>query len=160
MEVWFGQESTHRVTLDELKGQLTVKVIPSGRVLVNGSLKPIQANGQVSLSLAPGLYEVEARSPLYGSWFKTAEILGQDVENLVFDFSKEYTCTVWSKPRNAAIYVNGRFTGKYTPALLRLRPGKRTIQVDKDGYLSPGPREFSIEANISERVDFELKKSP
>ena len=103
---------------------------------------------------------MEARSPLYGSWFKTVEIQGQDSQDLVFDFTKEYTCKVWSEPRNAAIYVNGRFTEKYTPAMLRLRPGKRSIQVNKDGYLSSAPQVFSVVADFEERVNFVLKKSP
>ncbi len=113
-----------------------------------------------NLTLKPGSYKIEARSPLYGSWFKTVEILGQDRKNLSFDFSKEYQCKVLSDPSNAAIFVNGRATGKFTPAMLRLRPGQRSIQVDKDGYMSPGPQEFSVEADLVEPVQFKLRKSP
>jgi serine/threonine-protein kinase len=51
-----------------------------------------------------------------------------------FEFeTPQGTIIVNSNPSGAAVQVNGRDTGQKTPAMLKLAPGKYTLEVVKEG---------------------------
>jgi hypothetical protein len=61
--------------------------------------------------------------------------------------------TIISEPNNCEIFVDGKSTGKYTPGQLKLKPGKHSIQVKREGYLPSDEKLYSVEYNIFERSE-------
>jgi len=151
---------THDVRLESRVGQLTITVLPSGSISINGEPRAADSNTPYTTNLRPGTYEIEARHLIYGAWRKSVEVAHGDDKALVFDFSREYDVTVTSNPSNAAIYVNNRFRGFYTPYMIPLRPGTRRIDVKLDGYHSPGVRELTVDEDVDGHLHFDMQRTP
>jgi len=151
---------THDVRLESRVGQLTITVLPSGSISINGEPRAADSNTPYTTNLRPGTYEIEARHLIYGDWRKRVDVAHGDDREVVFDFSREFDITVTSNPGNAAIYVNNRFRGCYTPYMISLRPGTRRVDVRLDGYHSPGARELTVEEGIEGHLHFDMQRTP
>ncbi|MBU0743627.1 PEGA domain-containing protein [bacterium] len=150
----------HEARLERLVGHLTVTIVPSGSIAINGDPKAEDSNAPYTTALRPGTYEVEARHVIYGVWRKTVEIANGDEKNLVFDFTQEFDLTVTSNPSNATIYVNDRFRGCYTPYMISVRPGLRRIDVRLAGYHTLGARELMVEEGVGTFIHFDMQRTP
>jgi len=148
-------------SLTAIVGHLTVQVLPKGLVYIDGTQETrTESNAPQPFDLMPGTYTIEGASLAWGRWPKEIEVRGGETVEVTFDFSQEYTLRVLSEPGMAAIFVNGANTGKYTPALLRLRPGKKRIHVARDGYVMvDSPQEMILEGNMEEPIRFVLQKN-
>ncbi|MFH1845507.1 MAG: PEGA domain-containing protein, partial [bacterium] len=148
-------------SLTAIVGRVTVQVLPTGLIYIDGAQKTGQeSNAPQSFELLPGTYTIEGASLAWGSWPKQIEVLGDEVIDVTFDFSQEFTMTITSKPVYAQIFINGANTGKYTPSQLRLHPGKKRIHVAMDGYVMvDSPREMILEGNMEEPIPFVLQRN-
>ncbi|MCK4303620.1 MAG: PEGA domain-containing protein, partial [Candidatus Eisenbacteria sp.] len=161
MQIGLGGQTRFEVVLELQTSQLTIQIIPSGLIYVDSDRKTGDTNATYVTTVVPGSYEITAVHLSWGRWVKRIEVLPDENRELIFDFSREIPVTVVSTPPNAAIIVNGRPTGRYTPSVLHMRPGQKDIEVARNGYRSrEGVQELTLEAPLSGPIKFELVKMP
>ena len=86
--------------------------------------------------LAAGTYKVTFNMPGYATETRTVQVAGGARTPLdVRMTAVKGFVTVASKPAGAAIWINGKDTGKVTPIEFLVEPGAQTITVRKQGYL-------------------------
>lgn len=119
------------------EGQLTVSSMPMGATVeIEGRAGQQWKAPQTVPGLAAGTYKVTFSMPGYATETRTVQVSGGartplDVRmNAVKGF-----VTVASKPAGAAIWINGKDTGKVTPIEFLVEPGAQNIVVRKQGYL-------------------------
>lgn len=118
------------------QGQLDVSAFPLGAVVqiqgVQGSWKSPQLIGP----LAAGTYQVTISSPGYASETRSIQITpGGRVPLSVNLTANKGFIKVAGSPAGASILLDGRDTGKVTPAELPVDPGPHSVTVRKQGYL-------------------------
>ena len=65
-----------------------------------------------------------------------------------------------SVPQGARIYLDGRATGRLTPATFDVSPGSHTVRLTRDGMLDWGPRTITIAAGENETLHVVLSPVP
>lgn len=132
-----------------LRGALRIVVRPFGTIYINDEFK---ASGHVPYvaSLPYGTYRVRAGHQNYGQWVKSIT-LDQKSEEVLFDFNQQFKVLVTSDPINAEIIVDGVSIGNNTPWRVTVRPGQRTFEVRKAGWVQVGKaRIMTVEENRTE----------
>lgn len=139
--------------------EVTLRVIPSGEILIDGSPRSQDANGTVTDSLPPGSHQFTLISDL-GRWETRLQLdAGEQIERVV-DFTQRVEGAVMTRTAdgtplpNATVEVDGENVG-YTPQRLTLRVGLHTIRVEKEGY-SPDERTVLFESDMETPIVFEL----
>jgi len=86
--------------------------------------------------LAAGTYKVTFNMPGYATETRTVQVAGgaRTPIDVRLTAVKGFV-TVASKPAGAAIWINGKDTGKVTPIEFLIEPGAQTKTVRKQGYL-------------------------
>lgn len=135
-------------------GAVRVLVRPFGDVYVNGRLEARGTNAPVTVALAPGRHRVRVEHPTFGAAERTVTVAAGGHQE-VFVSLEPATVTVVSDPVNAAIYVDGRATGRYTPAQLTLPAGAHIVEVRRDGR-APAQQSVRLEAGQSRTLSFTL----
>jgi serine/threonine-protein kinase len=109
-------------------------------------------NGQTPLtvgSLAPGSYKIKVRKRGYAPEARVVEVSsGKRAAVEVKLAATQGFLTVTSTPEGASIWIEGRDTGKVTPAEFALDPAAHSIVLRKDDYLDE-PAEINITAGDS-----------
>jgi PEGA domain len=117
-------------------GQITVSALPLGSTIEiegrSGQWKSPQTIGP----LPPGTYKVTVSSPGYAAEARNIQVLpgSRAVMEVRLAASKGFV-TVSGSPIGASILVDGKDTGRTTPAELVLEPASHSITVHKQGYL-------------------------
>lgn len=118
------------------QGQLSVGSLPIGATVQiegqNGQWQTPQTIGP----LAPGNYKVTVSKPGYSGETRIVQVSagGRTPVNVNLTASKGWI-TVAGSPSGAAILVDGKDTGKVTPAQLMLDPAMHNVVLRKAGYL-------------------------
>jgi hypothetical protein len=86
--------------------------------------------------LAPGKYKVTVRKPGFSSETRFVQVSagGRTPVDVTLTATKGWI-TVAGSPTGAAIFVDGKDTGKVTPAQLMLDPATHNVMLRKAGYL-------------------------
>jgi hypothetical protein len=117
-------------------GQITVSALPLGSTIEiegrSGQWKSPQTVGP----LPPGTYKVTVSSPGYASEARNIQVLpgSRAVMEVRLAASKGFV-TVSGSPMGASILVDGKDSGRMTPAELVLEPAAHNITLHKQGYL-------------------------
>ncbi len=117
-------------------GQITVSALPMGSIIEiegrSGQWKSPQTIGP----LPPGTYKVTVSSPGYAAEARNVQVVpgSRAVMEVRLAASKGFV-TVSGSPIGATILVDGKDTGRTTPAELVLEPAAHNITVHKQGYL-------------------------
>ncbi len=149
-----------------LTGSLNVLVRPRGSIYIDGDLKKRDTNVQYKIDLPVGTHQVKAVHPTLGTWEKKVEIEPDRLQQIPIDFNKYVTLTVLSidpsgKAVSGEIYIDNNFTGQTTPKQLKVRIGKHSIEVQREGYvLDDGEKVFNLEDDVREPLIFTLRKRP
>jgi hypothetical protein len=86
--------------------------------------------------LAAGTYKVTFNMPGYATETRNVQVTGGARTPLDVRLTAvKGFVTVASKPAGAAIWINGKDTGKVTPIEFLVEPGAQSITVRKQGYL-------------------------
>ena len=157
-----GQAAEVKGDLESLIGMLKVRVKPFGSLYVDDKLLRENAIAPVTETVPVGKRRVKAIHPVYGVWEKETEIVADKVRDVLFDFDK--TCKLNISAVDEAgerlpgkIYVDSKFTNKYAPMIIVVRPGAHTIEVRMDKYESvEAPRVITVEKD--QPLKFRLKK--
>lgn len=130
------QNYTQPAPAAALQGEMVVSAFPLG-AMVEIEGRPGQwKSPQVIGPLAPGNYKVTVSSPGYSSETRVVQVVAgaRTPLDLKLNASKGFI-KVAGSPSAASIYIDGRDTGKASPAEFSLDPGPHTITVRKPGYL-------------------------
>ncbi|MDI6766286.1 MAG: PEGA domain-containing protein [Bacteroidota bacterium] len=160
------QKQTHSyaINLIPLTGKLKVRVKPFGSIDIDGLLKKTDTEVPYTTDLAAGDHRLKVTHPSYGSWENEIQIKQDELLEIMIDFDKFVTLTVTAynedgNPVKGEIFVDDKSEGKYTPATIKARCGKRKIEVRLKDYASvEGPKILNLEKDITQPIKFILKK--
>lgn len=118
------------------RGSIRVIVRPFGDVYVNGRRHGARnTNAPVVIDdLPPGTHQIRVQHPDLGTQERTVTVRADRQEDVRIEFVTSRDVTVTSNPPNGEIFLDGRSTGRYTPANISIPPGQHTIEVRRDGY--------------------------
>ncbi len=119
------------------EGQLIVSSMPMGATVeIEGRTGQQWKAPQTVPGLAAGTYKVTFNMPGYATETRTVQVAGgaRTPIDVRMTAVKGFV-NVASKPAGAAIWINGKDTGKVTPIEFLVEPGAQTITVRKQGYL-------------------------
>ena len=111
-------------------------VRPFGDVYVDGRRLARETNAPVTADLEPGTYTVRATHPVFGELTETVRVRAGRTAEVHLQFATPAEVTVTSDVLNAEILIDGRRTGRYTPAVVTIPPGTHTISAERDGQTS------------------------
>lgn len=155
-----GERQQLFAELRPLRAQLTISASPRVAIFIDGVElgSPFPSNEPVDV--AAGKHMLRATHPNWGLWEKTVAIAAGEHERIAFDFDRTYQVTITSEPLYAEVRVDGVATGKYTPTVLSLHPGQRSISVRKDGYSLEGLSRTITVDEATMPLEFTLRKIP
>jgi serine/threonine-protein kinase len=121
-------------------GQLVISSNPEGAI-VEIAGRPGES-GKTPLtvsSLMPGTYKITLSKPGYASETRNVEVAGGKgaMLDLKLTATKGYL-TVAGTPAGAQIFLDGKDTGKFSPAEFTLDPAAHTVTLRKEGFLETG----------------------
>jgi serine/threonine protein kinase len=118
-------------------GQMSIDSIPQGaQVSVDGKTDPSWVTPFTLPGLDPGQHSVTATKPGYSSDTRAVEVTSGSKSFVVTHLAQlTATLAVSSTPAGANVYVDGKDTGKLTPAQVSLDKGSHAILVRKSGFL-------------------------
>lgn len=117
-------------------GQLVISSEPSGATFsVEGRTTESWKTPQTVGSLAPAVYKVTVSKPGYSTETRSVEVTsGNRVALDVKLTPLKGMITVAGSPVGSRILIDGKDTGKFSPAEFSLDPATHTVTVRKDGY--------------------------
>ena len=118
-------------------GQMAVDSVPQGaQVQIDGKTDPSWITPFTLPGLDPGQHTVTASKPGYSSDTRTVEVTSGSKSFVVTHLTQLMaTLAVSSSPAGANIYIDGKDTGKLTPAQVSIDKGQHTVLVRKSGFL-------------------------
>jgi serine/threonine protein kinase len=118
-------------------GQLAIDSTPQGaQVQVDGRGDPSWVTPLSVTSLAPGRHTVTIGKNGYVSETRAVEVgSGSKAVVLLHLAAAAGTISVRSEPAGASVFVDGRDSGRVTPAQISVEKGNHVVLVRKQGYL-------------------------
>jgi serine/threonine-protein kinase len=118
-------------------GQMAVDSIPQGaQIQIDGKTDPSWVTPFTFPGLDPGQHTVTASKTGYSSDTRTIQVTSGSKSFVVTHLTQLMaTLAVSSTPPGANVYVDGKDTGKLTPAQVSLEKGQHVVLVRKSGYL-------------------------
>jgi serine/threonine protein kinase/cytoskeletal protein RodZ len=118
-------------------GQISIDSVPQGaQVQVDGKTDPSWVTPFTLPGLDPGQHSVTATKPGYSSDTRTVEVTAGNKSFVVTHLTLLMaTLAVSSSPAGANIYIDGKDTGKLTPAQVSIDKGQHIVLVRKSGFL-------------------------
>jgi serine/threonine protein kinase len=129
---------------------------PAGaEILVNEGKQDRCPRTPCSLELPAGEYQLTAKLSGFDDLQRKLQVPSQG--QVFFEFEKpQGTIIVNSTPSGASVQVNGRDTGQKTPAMLKLSPGKYTLEVVKEG-LPAQSQEVNVRNGVIQTLAIQWK---
>lgn len=124
-------------------GAVRVIVRPFGDVYIDGRREARQTNAPVTVTAEPGVHTVRVTHPSFGTLEQSVTVRPGATSDVLLEFDTPAQITFISDPSNAEIIVDGRATGRYTPATISLDPGTHSVEARRDGYRS-SPRSVTV----------------
>jgi hypothetical protein len=121
-----------------IPGQLTINSTPEGaEVRLDGRSDPSWVTPFNLAGLAPGQHNVTVARAGYASESRSIDVTSGSKSFLVVQLAPlTATVAVSSEPAGAQIFIDGKDTGRITPAQIGVdKPGAHTFLVRKQGYL-------------------------
>ncbi len=134
-------------------GAVAISSVPEGaQVQIDGHGDPNWRTPFVATTLTAGPHTVTVSKPGYVARTETVQIEALKRATLAVSLT-EVTANiiVSSDPAGAAVLVDGKDTGKFTPARLALPTGKHSVTVRKPGYF-----DYSSEAQLTPGEAFQV----
>ena len=154
-----GSNTSVQQTLTALTATLQITVRPFGDIYIDDMLKAQRTADPYTQEVSTGVYRVRVRHPEYGTWERQIAIDTSGTQAFLFNYDQEFEVAVTSEPEKAEILVDGKPAGKRTPGIVRVRPGRRTIAVQRRGYImDEAARIITLERNLTaEPLHFTLR---
>jgi eukaryotic-like serine/threonine-protein kinase len=133
-----GKTKTPSVAPMIVPGQLNVSSTPEGaQVTVDGRNDPSWATPYNMAGLTPGQHTIVVAKPGFSSETRNVEVASGSKSFLVIQLAQlSATLSVASTPAGASIFMDGKDTGKVTPAQFSVdKAGSHSFTFKKQGYL-------------------------
>ena len=120
-----------------MPGQMSIDSVPQGaQVQIDGKTDPSWVTPFTLPGLDPGQHSVTASKPGYSSDTRTVEVTSGSKSFVIAHLTQLMaTLAVSSTPAGANVYIDGKDTGKLTPAQVSLDKGPHVVLVRKSGFL-------------------------
>jgi eukaryotic-like serine/threonine-protein kinase len=121
-----------------IPGQLSISSTPEGaQVRIDGRSDPGWITPYNMPGLTPGSHVITVMKPGFGTETRTLEVASGSKSFLVVQLAAlTASVSVGSEPAGAAVFIDGKDTGRVTPTQLSVdRPGNHSLTVKKQGYL-------------------------
>ncbi len=120
-----------------IPGQMVVESNPSGaQVRIDGQSDPTWVTPLQISSLEPGQHSLVVTKAGYSTDSRTITVASASKSDIVVHLSQLMAMlSVTSSPAGASIFVDGRDTGKLTPAQVSVDKGQHIVLVRKMGYI-------------------------
>jgi serine/threonine-protein kinase len=134
-------------------GQMAIDSVPQGaQVQVDGKTDPSWVTPFTLPGLDPGQHSVTVSKPGYSSDTRTVEVTSGSKSFVITHMVQLMaTLAVSSTPAGANVYVDGRDTGKLTPAQVSVDKGQHVILVRKSGFLD---QTINAQFTLGQTVNF------
>jgi serine/threonine protein kinase len=134
-------------------GQMAVDSVPQGaQVQIDGKTDPSWVTPFTLPGLDPGQHSITASKPGYSSDTRTVAVTSGSKSFVVAHLTQLMaTLAVLSTPAGANVYVDGKDTGKLTPAQVSLDKGQHVVLVRKSGFLD---ETTNTQFNLGQTVSF------
>jgi hypothetical protein len=134
-------------------GQMAVDSVPQGaQVQIDGKTDPSWVTPFTLPGLDPGQHSITASKSGYSSDTRTVAVTSGSKSFVVAHLTQLMaTLAVSSTPAGANIYVDGKDTGKLTPAQVSLDKGQHVVLVRKSGFLD---ETSNTQFNLGQTVTF------
>jgi serine/threonine protein kinase len=118
-------------------GQMSVDSTPQGaQVQVDGKTDPAWVTPFTLSGLDPGQHSITVSKAGYSTDTRTVDVVSGSKSFVVTHLAQLMaTLSVTSSPAGANVYIDGRDTGKTTPAQVSVDKGQHVVLVRKPGYL-------------------------
>jgi hypothetical protein len=118
-------------------GQMAIDSTPQGaQVQLDGRTDPSWVTPFTLSGVDPGQHTVTVSKPGYSTDTRTVEVTSGSKSFVVTHLAQLMaTLSVTSTPAGANVYIDGRDTGKLTPAQVSVDKGQHVILVRKGGYV-------------------------
>ncbi len=126
------------VVVVAIPGQLTINSTPEGaEVRIDGRADPSWVTPFNLPGLAPGQHSVVIARAGYSTESRTIDVASGSKSFLVVQLAQvSAMVAASSEPSGAQLFIDGKDTGRVTPAQISLdKPGTHTLLVKKQGYL-------------------------
>jgi hypothetical protein len=131
---------------------MAVDSVPQGaQVQIDGKTDPSWVTPFTLPGLDPGQHSVTASKPGYSPDTRTVEVTSGSKSFVVTHLTQlTATLAVSSTPAGANVYIDGKDTGKLTPAQVSLDKGSHVVLVRKSGFLDETTNaQFSLGQTVS-----------
>jgi eukaryotic-like serine/threonine-protein kinase len=121
------------------EGQIIISSIPTEATVQIEGLSQSWRTPQTIGSLAPGTYKITVSKPGYASDVRNVEVGAGNrlAVNVRLNVTKGFL-NIAGSPAGASVLIDGKDTGKITPASFMLDPAVHKIVLRKSGYLDSG----------------------
>ena len=149
------------VKLDEslkpLPGRVSLKSIPSGAIIwVDGKRSKLRTD--VKTKLSPGKYTIALKLDSYVDATKEIQVLpGSVLEEELQLIKNQGSINAVSVPEGAAIWMDGKDTGKKTDHLMDVLAGEHEVTLKLDGYKDVR-KKVRLEPEGFAEIEFRLEK--
>jgi len=139
-------------------GRVAIDSTPQGaQVQIDGKSDPAWVTPYTMAGLAPGQHTVVVAKAGYVTDTRTIDVASGDKALVVIHLTPLMaTLSVSSSPAGANVYVDGKDSGKVTPAQLSLDKGAHAILLRKAGYLDETASSQLVQGEIA-RVSSTLR---
>jgi hypothetical protein len=121
-----------------IPGQLSISSTPEGaQVHIDGRTDPGWVTPYNMPGLTPGSHVITVMKAGYGTETRTLEVASGSKSFLVVQLAAlAAAVSLGSEPAGAAVFIDGKDTGRVTPAQLSVdKPGNHSLTIKKQGYL-------------------------
>ncbi|HTU41503.1 MAG TPA: PEGA domain-containing protein [Candidatus Aquilonibacter sp.] len=118
-------------------GQMMIDSVPEGaQVQVDGKSDPSWVTPVTLSGLTPGQHSVSVTKAGFSPDSRTVDVTSGSKSFVQTRLSQLVaTLAVSSTPAGASVYIDGKNTGKVTPAQISLNKGQHTVLLRKTGYI-------------------------
>ena len=131
-----AEDTVKKTAIPANSGEARITSTPAGaRITIGGASQAKWVTPYTLSQLQPGKYDVTVAKAGYVSQTKEITVAIGKQANATFELVQAgATINVSSEPSGGSIFLDGKATGKSTPALLNVERGKHNIEVRKDGF--------------------------
>jgi eukaryotic-like serine/threonine-protein kinase len=119
-------------------GQISISTVPpDSNVVIEGQGQPLRA--PLTMALAPGSYRISISRSGYATDTRTVQVTsGYRAIVDVRLTAVQGSLNVAGSPTGASVWIDGKDTGKVTPAAFMLEPAVHHVTLRKAGFLEAG----------------------
>lgn len=150
-----GHPKTVHLALEKIVGTIVIGGIPaSAEVRTDDPTAPASCQGPCRLEVSAGRHTLYINDPAHESWMREIDVVEGKFVSLRPTLTPQLgSLVVRADEREAIIEIDGKPVG-FTPAVIDVGVGLRTVRVSKKGFV---PVERTVQIRLKERVRLQVE---